>query len=41
MALSIMLTKFGGMIEGIEAVNKSYPKFFSDLNKLGSEVSYE
>lgn len=41
MALSIMLTKFGGMIEGIEAVNKSYPKFFSDLNKLGIEVSYE
>ena len=41
MALSIMLTIFGGSIEGIEAVNKSYPDFFKDLERLGIEVSYE
>lgn len=41
MALSIMLTKFGGVIEGIEAVNKSYPRFFEDLKSLGVEVNYE
>ena len=41
MALSIMLSKFGGEIEGIEAVNKSYPGFFEDLKSLGIEVKYE
>ena len=41
MALSIMLSKFGGEIEGIEAVNKSYPGFFEDLKSLGIEVGYE
>lgn len=41
MALSIMLTVFGGEIEGIEAVNKSYPDFFKDLYKLGIEVIYD
>lgn len=38
MALAIMLTVYGGTIEGIEAVNKSYPNFFDDLKKLGIEV---
>lgn len=41
MALSIMLTKFGGIIDGVEAVNKSYPNFFDDLKSLGIEVEYE
>jgi len=41
MALAIMLTKFGGEIEGIEAVNKSYPSFFEDLKSLGIEVKDE
>lgn len=41
MALSIMLTVFGGEIEGIEAVSKSYPDFFKDLLKLGIEVIYD
>lgn len=41
MALSIMLTVFGGEIEGIEAINKSYPDFFKDLHKLGIEVIYD
>ncbi len=38
MALSIMLTIYGGVIEGIEAVNKSYPNFFEDLKLLGVDV---
>ena len=37
MALSIMLSVYGGMIEGVEAVNKSYPSFFDDLKSLGVE----
>lgn len=41
MALSIMLSVYGGEIEGIEAVNKSYPNFFDDLKTLGIEVIYE
>lgn len=41
MALSIMLTVFGGEIEGVEAINKSYPDFFNDLQKLGIEVIYD
>ncbi len=40
MALSIMLSIFGGEIKGIEAVNKSYPNFFDDLKTLGVEVLY-
>jgi 3-phosphoshikimate 1-carboxyvinyltransferase len=35
MALSILLTLTGGEIEGCEAVNKSYPHFFKDLEALG------
>lgn len=41
MALSIMLTKYGGVINGAEAINKSYPSFFKDLEDLGIEVYYE
>ncbi len=41
MALSVMLTKYGGSITGAEAINKSYPSFFEDLIKLGVEVKYE
>lgn len=41
MALSVMLTIFGGIINGAEAVNKSYPDFFKDLERLGIEVCYE
>ena len=40
MALSLMLSVFGGELEGYEAVNKSYPNFFEDLKKLGLEVEY-
>ncbi len=38
MALSLVLAKTGGKIEGAEAVRKSYPKFFDDLLTLGAEV---
>ena len=35
MALSVLCTLVGGEIEGCEAVNKSYPHFFEDLERLG------
>ena len=35
MALSVILTLFGGEIDGCEAVSKSYPTFFEDIAKLG------
>ena len=35
MALAVLLTAFGGEIEGAEAVSKSYPEFFSHLKTLG------
>lgn len=35
MALSVLLSKMGGMIDGIEAVGKSYPNFFEDLTRVG------
>lgn len=38
MSLAILLTLTGGEIEGAEAVSKSYPTFFEDLEKLGIEV---
>lgn len=38
MALSVMLSSFGGTIKGEEAVRKSYPNFFEDLRKINIEV---
>ncbi|MCQ2511887.1 MAG: 3-phosphoshikimate 1-carboxyvinyltransferase [Lachnospiraceae bacterium] len=38
MAMSVILSKIGGTLEGIEAVNKSYPGFFNDMKQLGAEV---
>ena len=38
MALAVLLTLVGGKINGAEAVSKSYPDFFSDLEALGIEV---
>jgi len=35
MALTILLTKVGGNIKGIEAVRKSLPDFFVRIRKLG------
>ena len=39
MAMSVILSNIGGEISGIEAVRKSYPGFFEDIQKLGAEVS--
>lgn len=41
MALSVMLSVFGGTINGTKAVEKSYPNFFSDLKTIGIEVEDE
>lgn len=38
MALSVILSRTGGCIEGVQAVRKSYPGFFEDLKRLGAEV---
>ena len=38
MALSSLLTLTGGEIEGAEAVRKSWPDYFKQLQKLGIEV---
>jgi 3-phosphoshikimate 1-carboxyvinyltransferase len=38
MAMSVILSKIGGTIEGAEAIRKSYPGFFDDIRKLGAEV---
>lgn len=35
MSLAVISSIYGGTIEGCEAVNKSYPEFFKDINKLG------
>lgn len=40
MALSLLLSKTGGVIDGIEAVSKSYPDFFEVIKalKIGMEI---
>jgi len=38
MAMSVILSKIGGEICGIDAVKKSYPGFFNDIQKLGAKV---
>ena len=35
MSLTVLLTKTGGSIEGVEAVRKSLPDFFKRIKKLG------
>lgn len=40
MALSVLLTVTGGVINGAEAVNKSFPDFFDRLKDLGVKLSY-
>ena len=41
MALSVLLALTGGTIDGVQAVSKSYPDYFNELEKLGAEVIYE
>ena len=38
MAMSVLLSRLGGEIEGAEAVKKSFPDFFDLVKKLGIEV---
>lgn len=38
MALSVMLSVYGGIINGEDAVKKSYPSFFEDLRNINIEV---
>ena len=38
MAMSVVLSQIGGEISGIEAVRKSYPKFFEDIKMIGAKV---
>ena len=38
MAMSVILSKIGGEINGAEAIRKSYPSFFDDIKGLGAEV---
>lgn len=40
MALSAALTKYGGIIEGAEAVKKSMPDFYEKLLMLGAEAVF-
>ena len=39
MALAVLLTKIGGVIDGAEAVRKSFPDFFEQLRRVGAEVN--
>lgn len=41
MAMSLILSKIGGTIDGAEAVRKSYPHFFEEIRQLGAEVDIE
>lgn len=41
MALSLLCSRVGGIINGAEAVAKSYPAFFSVLQQLGIQVTLE
>ncbi len=41
MALSVLLTKVGGVIEGAEAVAKSFPDFFEKLESVGIKTEVE
>ena len=38
MAMSVLLSRLGGEVEGAEAVSKSYPDFFERIKQLGIEV---
>lgn len=40
MAMSVILSQIGGEICGIEAVRKSYPRFFETIKTLGAKVDF-
>ena len=39
MALSLLLSRTGGILEGAQAVRKSFPDFFERIRTLGIEVN--
>ena len=39
MSLIILLTKYSGIIDGVEAINKSFPTFLNRLEEVG--IKYE
>lgn len=41
MALSVILSQTGGVLRGAEAVRKSYPGFFKDIQQLGAEMEWK
>ncbi len=41
MAMSVILSKIGGAIDGAQAIRKSYPGFFDDIKQLGAEVEIQ
>jgi 5-enolpyruvylshikimate-3-phosphate synthase len=34
MSLAVLCTRYGGVLEGVEAVRKSYPQFFDVMKDL-------
>ena len=40
-AMAYLLSFTGGVIEGYEAVRKSWPDFFKELKKTGVKINYE
>ena len=40
MSLATLASIYGGVIEGAEAVKKSYPNYFSDISSLGIDIKY-
>ncbi len=41
MSMSLFMSRFDITIDGAEAVNKSYPNFYRDLESLGANIIYE
>ena len=41
MALTLLCSIAGGVIDGAQAVRKSYPNYFDALKNLGLEAEYE
>lgn len=40
MSLAILATKYGGTINGSQAVSKSYPSFFNVLSSIGGNITH-
>ena len=41
MALSLVSSIMNIQIDNYEAINKSYPNYFEELEKLGGQIRYE